>query len=172
MKMWLCPATTVSLAALMLISSGIASILKQNQSFYFLSLNIQAKLSLNYVYIQKLKKKSNVWIWRSSLLLYQTLLCTTALYSPQWQKTLYTNLVYRIASALHKTALATIQKLLQNTSNINTEVTWGLFEDHRDTSYVWNNRTWVSIMRDMKLTPISVTLMSISIKTPLNDGKY
>ncbi len=62
MKMWLCPATTVSLAALMLISSGIASILKQNQSFYFLSLNIQAKLSLNYVYIQKLKKKSNVWI--------------------------------------------------------------------------------------------------------------
>ncbi len=36
------------------------------------------------------KKKSNVWIWRSSLLLYQTLLCTTALYSPQWQKTLNT----------------------------------------------------------------------------------
>ncbi len=60
--MRLCPVTTVSLAALMLISSGTASIPEQNQSFYFLSLNIQAKLSLNYVYIQKLKKKSNVWI--------------------------------------------------------------------------------------------------------------
>ncbi len=56
MKMWLCPVTTVSLAALVLLSSGTASILKQNQSFYFLSMNIQAKLSMNYVYIQKLKR--------------------------------------------------------------------------------------------------------------------
>ncbi len=86
-KRGLCLVTTVPLVSLLTLSSGIASILEQNLSFYFFSLNIQTNLSLIFICIQKLQKKSNVWIWRSPLLLYQTLLCTTALWRPQWQET-------------------------------------------------------------------------------------
>ncbi|XDV27582.1 hypothetical protein PO909_031086 [Leuciscus waleckii] len=60
------------------LSSGIVGILEQNQSSYFLSMNIQIHLSLIFVCFQKLQKRSNVWIWRSPLLKCQTLCLETS----------------------------------------------------------------------------------------------
>ncbi len=75
--------------ALQIISTGTVSMEDQNLNFLYSPTTLQKKLS-SLLKIQDsllMWQKGNMWIWRSPLLLYQTLLCTTVLCSPQWQET-------------------------------------------------------------------------------------
>ncbi len=61
----------------------------QNLNFLYSPTALQTKLRCLLKIQDSLLmwQKENMWNWRSPLLLYQTLLCTTVLCSPQWQET-------------------------------------------------------------------------------------
>ncbi len=72
-----------------IISTGTISMEDQNLNFLY-SPTVMQKMLSGLLKIQDSLltfQKGNMWIWRSPLLLYQTLLCTTVLWRPQWQET-------------------------------------------------------------------------------------
>ncbi len=77
------------LLQLTIISTGTVSMKDHNLNFLYSPSALQKKLKC-LMWIQDsllMWQKENMWNWRSPLLLYQTLLCTTVLCSPQWQET-------------------------------------------------------------------------------------
>ncbi len=77
------------LLELIIISTGTVRMEDQNLNLLYSSTAVQTMIS-SLLKIQDSPlafQKVNMWNWRSPLLLYQTLLCTTVLCSPQWQET-------------------------------------------------------------------------------------
>ncbi len=110
-----------------IISTGTVSMEDQNLNFLYSPTAVQKMIS-SLLKIQDSPlafQKVNMWIWRFPLLLYQTLLCTTVLWRPQWQeihqlstKTCYNERRHKKENVRKKLAYKYLSNLLQKGSKL------------------------------------------------------
>ncbi len=132
--------------ALQIISTGTVSMEDQNRNFLYSPTTLQKKLRCLMKIQDSLLmwQKGNMWIWRSPPLLYQTLLCTTVLCSPQWQethqlttKTCYNKRQEREREIINSIFYNLMQKGSKHKTNQHSKVSQILLNS--ETGQLWSN---------------------------------